>query len=112
MKLDELRNYALSLPATTEGPHFNYGSFRVGGKIFITLPPGGEIAHVFVDEELRDKAVALYPSVIEPLTWGKKVVGVRVLIGKAKAGFMRELVRGAWLHKAPKIILKTHAATV
>jgi hypothetical protein len=112
MKLEELRTYALSLPATSEEPHFNYGSFRVKGKIFVTLPPGGELAHVFVAEELRDKALALYPAAIEPLTWGKKVVGVRVSLQKAKAEFVRELVRGAWMHKAPKALLKANAAAV
>jgi hypothetical protein len=112
MQLEELRTYALSLPATSEEPHFNYGSFRVKGKIFVTLPPGGEFAHVFVGEELRDKAVALYPAAIEPLTWGKKIVGVRVSLAKAKAGFVRELVRGAWLRKAPKTLIKANAASV
>ena len=112
MKLQELRAYALSLPATSEEPHFNYGSFRVKGKIFVTVPPGGQFAHVFIDDELRDKAVALYPEAIEPLTWGEKVVGVRILLPKAKVGFVRELVHSAWLRKAPKALLKANPAAV
>ncbi len=112
MKLEELRAYALSLPATSEEPHFEFGSFQVKGRIFVTLPPGGAFAHVFVGEELRDKAVALHPSAIEPLSWGRKVVGVRVSLAKTKAGFVRELVRDAWLRKAPRAVLNAHAAVV
>lgn len=108
MKLEELRAYALSLPATSEEPHFNYGSFRVKGKIFVTVPPGETFVHIFVGDELRDKAVALYPRAIEPLTWGKKVVGVRVSLAKAKVGFVRELVHSAWARKAPKAFLKNN----
>ena len=45
-----MRAFALSLPATTEEPHFDMSSFRVRGKIFATVPPDGEHLHVFVDE--------------------------------------------------------------
>lgn len=108
MTLEELRACALSLPSTSEEPHFSYGSFRVKGKIFVTVPPGGQFAHVFAGAELRDKAVALYPAAMEPLSWGTKVVGVRVLLAKAKVGFVRELVHDAWLRKAPKALLEAH----
>ena len=103
MQLKQLRTYALSLPETSEEPHFNYNSFRVKGKIFVTVPPGEEFAHVFVGDEQRDMAVALYPEAVEPLSWGKKVVGVRVFLPKAKMGFVRGLVRSAWERKAPKL---------
>lgn len=46
MKLEQARKYALSLPETTEAPHFDYTSFRVKGKIFATSPPGGEFLHI------------------------------------------------------------------
>ena len=46
----QLQQAALSLPATTEEPHFNYSSFRVNGKIFSTVPPPAEDrVHTFVD---------------------------------------------------------------
>ena len=38
MTLDEARAVALSLPGSTEEPHFERISFRVGGKIFATAP--------------------------------------------------------------------------
>ncbi|GHE26820.1 MmcQ/YjbR family DNA-binding protein [Vulcaniibacterium thermophilum] len=102
MRVEQLRAYALSLPAATEEPHFQYSSFRVKGRIFATVTPDQKFAHIFVDDEQRDRAVALHPEVVEPLRWGRKVVGVRVALAKARVGFVQELVRSAWARKAPK----------
>lgn len=102
MKLSAVRQYALALPETTEEPHFNYASFRVRGKIFVTVPPGGAFVHVFVPEEQREPALAMYPEFVEKLTWGSKVVGVRVELARATPSVVSGLVLAAWRHKAPK----------
>ena len=112
MNIEQLRTYALSLPGTSEEPHFNYGSFRVKGKIFVTVPPDGKFAHIFLDDEQRDLAVALHPECVEMLTWGKKAVGVRVFFAKAKTAFVHGLVRKAWMRKAPKTLAKSLQAAV
>jgi hypothetical protein len=112
MNLDQLRTYALSLPCASEEPHFNYASFRVKGKIFVTVPPDGKFAHIFVDDEQRDLAIALHPEFVETLTWGKKTVGVRVSLAKAKTGFVHGLVRNAWMRKASKTLAKSLQAAV
>jgi hypothetical protein len=106
MKLDELRRQALSLPETTEEPHHDFGSFRVKGKIFVTVPPGDTHAHLFVPEPLREAALAMEPGFLEKLTWGQKVVGLRAILAKAKPEVMRHLVEQAWLAKAPKTVAK------
>ena len=49
MRLGDVRKFALSLPETTEQPHFKAASFRVRGKIFATVPPGGKQLRVFVE---------------------------------------------------------------
>jgi hypothetical protein len=64
-------------------PHHAYSSFRVKGKIFVTVPPGGEHIHAFVDYNERDRAIALYPHFVEKLLWGGKVVGLRVRLPDA-----------------------------
>jgi hypothetical protein len=74
----EIMSGALSLEAVTEEPHHHFSSFRVRGKIFVTIPPGEEFLHVFVDDQAREVALALYSEFIEKLLWGGKVVGVRV----------------------------------
>ena len=100
--LDRVRRQALSLPETTEQPHFDYTSFRVRGKIFATAPPDGQHLHVFVDEEQRELALALHPACVEKLWWGEKVAGLRIDLAKANTKVVDELMRQAWARKAPK----------
>lgn len=105
MKLDTFRTFALSLPEVAEQPHFDYGSFRVRGKIFVTVPPDREHIHVFAADQHREQAFAMYPEWTEKVHWGGKVVGVRVMLSKAPAPAVKALVLQAWRHKAPKSLL-------
>src|SRR5438270_321987 len=57
MELAEARTHALSLPETTEQPHFDMASFRVRGKIFATVPPEGDRLPVFVDARVLPATV-------------------------------------------------------
>ena len=76
-------------------------SFRVRGKIFATVPPGGEYLHVFVDEEEIRAAVAEDPAAFEPLLWGTRVRGIRVRIAAASDDRVAELLEESWHRKAP-----------
>lgn len=105
MKIDVVRKHALSLPEVTEQPHFDYASFRVRGKIFVTVPPDERHVHVFVAESRRELALALHGEFVEKLFWGGKPVGLRVSLAKADAAAVRDLVRQAWENKAPKRLL-------
>lgn len=96
MKLETLRKFAMSLPAVTEEPHHNYSSFRVGGKIFVTMPPEGTHVHVFVSEPERELAMSMYPEFVEKLLWGGKVVGIRVRLVQAEPSALKALVRSAF----------------
>ena len=100
--LDRVRSHALSLPETTEQPHFKYTSFRVRGKIFATAPTDGQHLHVFVDEEQREVALAVHSAFVEKLWWGSKVAGLRVDLARADGKVVDDLVRQAWACKAPK----------
>ena len=105
MKLEQARRFALSLPEVRELPHHELTSFRVGGKIFATVHPDGKHLHVFVDDEVREPLIEAEPEVFEPLQWGGKVIGVRVLLPKASSTVVSELLRTAWSVKAPKRLL-------
>lgn len=102
MNLKQVRTYALSLPETTEEPHFDYTSFRVRGRIFATAPPGGTHLHVFVDEEQRAPLIATEPEVYAALPWGAKVVGVRIALAAASSVAVKRLLLQGWKRKAPK----------
>lgn len=101
LKLTDIRRYALSLPAVTEAPHHTYSSFRVRGRIFVTIPPAQTHIHIFVDEKARERALALDPEFLEKLLWGGKVVGLRVSLAAAMPAVVKGLVRAAWVRVAP-----------
>jgi len=105
--LDQIRRYALSLAEVTEQPHFDYVSFRIRGKIFLTVPPDGKHLHVFVAEEQRELALAVHAACVEKLWWGGKVVGLRVDLAKAEGKAVKELIDQAWARKAPKSLART-----
>jgi hypothetical protein len=86
----------MSLEAVTEEPHHHYSSFRVRGKIFVTIPPEEDFIHVFVGEEDRQNALALYPEFVEKLLWGAKVLGLRVALASAKPTVVKALVSRAY----------------
>ena len=86
MKIDSVRKHALSLEAVTEEPHHNYSSFRVRGKIFATIPPEEEFIHVFVAEEDREPALAMYPDFIEKLLWGRQGRRIESFPGHRQTG--------------------------
>lgn len=104
--LAQVRRFALSLPEVVEAPHFDKSSFRIKGKIFATVPPGGEYLHVFVENPERDVTAASAPATYEKLWWGKKVVGLRVTLARAKPADVQELLLSAWQRKAPKSVIR------
>ena len=95
MRMSTVRTFALSLPETTEAPHHHFSSFRVRGRIFVTVPPAGDAIHVFVSETDRERALAMYPDWTEKLMWGGKVAGLRVVLAAAEASAVKALVRQA-----------------
>ena len=107
MKLAEVRRFALSLPETTEEPHFDLASFRVKGKIFATVPPDEKHLHLFVDGPVLDVLPGAQPKAYAKLLWGKRVAGLRVTLAAAKAADVEELLRSAWRRRAPKKLAAT-----
>jgi Protein of unknown function (DUF419). len=96
MKIADVRTHALSLDAVTEEPHHTYSSFRVRGRIFATIPPEETHLHVFVGDEDREQALAMYPGFVEKLFWGSKVLGLRVDLARATPAIVKALVVKAY----------------
>ena len=109
MRLDTARRFALSLPETTEEPHFEASSFRVRKKIFCTVPPGGQLLHIYVDPAEGAALVEEDPAAYEHIVWGKRLrpEWLRVHLGNAKADQVKELLEEAWRLKAPPKLLAT-----
>lgn len=102
IRAETLRRFALSLPGASEQPHFHLASFRVGGRIFMTLPPEHDHVRVFVGDDQREVALSLHPDCVSKLWWGKKVCGLRVELAKVPPAVARQLVESAWKSKAPR----------
>jgi hypothetical protein len=92
---------ALALPEATEQDHHGMVSFRVGNKIFATLPDH-EHVRIMVDESAILAAVAEDPLVCEPFSWGKRLACVVVNTRTARPELVAELLTEAWLLKAPQ----------
>lgn len=101
MRLEEVRAFVLSLPGVTESPHFEKSSFRVRGRIFASVPPGGEHLHVLLDDFEARAFLAEDPTAFEALRWGTRPVGVRVNLVAADPERVLELVEESWRRKAP-----------
>jgi hypothetical protein len=105
VSLASVRTLALSLPETTEAPHYDMTSFRVAGKIFATVPPEGDRVHVRVAEDEVAAYCAEFPAAVEELWWGQKLQGCRVLLRTADRALVRELLIESWRRRAPKKVL-------
>jgi hypothetical protein len=100
MDTGKARELALALPGAVEKPHHELTSFRLPGpkgRIFATMTPGGAELRVFIqDDDARDAWIAREAGVVEPLFWGAKRCGVKLLLGKARPAWVKELLGQAW----------------
>ena len=110
MRRTDAPKLALALPGTHEEPHFEMRSFRVGKKIFATLPPGGSHLHVFVTADVVRAAVQSDPLAFAELIWGRQLAGVRVDLARAERNAVRALLESAWRRRATKALLEAHDA--
>jgi hypothetical protein len=112
VRLETARRFALSLPETTEAPHFEKSSFRVRGKIFATVPVGGRHLHVHVDAAEARALVEEDPAAYEQIVFGKRTVEdwIRVNLVAADRVQVQELLEDAWRRKAPKRLAAEHDA--
>jgi hypothetical protein len=88
------RDIALALSDATEEPHHDRVSYRVGGKIFATVPDP-EHLNVMLDPDAIEAAVAENPDVCKPVYWGKRLSAVRVDVAAAGEALVTELLTDA-----------------
>ena len=103
--LEELRYLALSFPDTTEEEHHDRPSFRVGGKIFATLPDDGHI-NVMLDPEAAHIATIVTTDGCRELWWGERLAGITVTLAVAELDMLAAVLTAAWRRKAPGELAK------
>ena len=103
MTQDDIRALALNLPGAEEKPHFDRPSFRVRGKIFATLPPGGELVVLMLPMLVKESIVQSDPGAHVPLPGAWERSGsTQLRIGRMDSEKLADLVRLAWRGKAPR----------
>jgi hypothetical protein len=107
MTADDFRRLALECPEAVEGYHMGHADFRVGGKIFATLPDLDEdledLGMVKLTPEQQAEVLKEEPDVFRPCQgeWG--VGGATyVRLKKVRVGSMRRALELAWQNTAPK----------
>lgn len=111
-ELDRARRFALGLPEATEEPHFDLSSWRVRGKIFATIPPGGDTLRISVGPDECQALIEGDPAAFAEIIWGKRPVRdwVQVNLPVADPAEVRELLEDAWRRKAPKRVVAAYDA--
>ena len=106
MQQSQVQEIALALPEVTEEPHHHRTSFRVRGKIFATAIPTEDFVNIMLGDDVREAAIGMYADCVEPLYWGKKVVGIQLNLQKSSPDIVAELLQKAWREKAPASLVK------
>ena len=108
MTPDQFRKIALSFPEAIESSHHAHPDFRVGRKIFATLGyPEESFAVVMLNPDEQAFYTRIDNKVFAPVKgeWGRKGATL-ITLRAAKASIVRESIRAAWEHRAPKRLLK------
>jgi hypothetical protein len=101
LTLDGARKLAMALEGTIEQDHHGFPSFRIGGKIFASLPDD-EHAHVMLEEDAIRVAVEHHPHCCEEKWWGKKLAAVRVSLPDCEQATLSALLADAWRVKSAR----------
>jgi len=99
---DDLVTMALGMPGAQESAHFGKRDFRVGEKIFMSLPdPGRAVLKFTPDQQLM--VMETDPGLCAPVPggWGRKG-WTSVYFDGAEGERVRELIAAAWRNVAPK----------
>jgi hypothetical protein len=98
---DDFRRLALSFPGTEEGSHMGHADFRVGGKIFATLPKAGWGMAVLMPEQQED-FMTLAPA-FEPAAgaWGRGG-STLVRLEAVPEDLLEAVLAAAWRRRAGK----------
>jgi hypothetical protein len=106
--LAQVCKIALELPETTEQDHHGMPSFRVGGKIFATIPDAQHVRVMLGEEGIR-AAIAENPEACSPGYWGKRLACAVVDLRVTGRPLIRELLSDAWAYKAPAPVARRHS---
>lgn len=104
MDEDDVRRLALALPRAEEHDHFGRPSFRVGTKLFVTMPDSGR-ANLRLPMDEHRALIAERPGVFRDVVWGQ-IHRTGVDLAAIAADELAELIETAWAEVAPKKLVR------
>lgn len=108
MLTEDIEKLALSLPGTRESSHFGKRDFRVGKRIFLSLPEAGRaVIKLTPDQQALYLATEPGACAAVPGGWGARG-WTSLWFTQAHQEFIDRSIRTAWANVAPKS-LKTAA---
>jgi hypothetical protein len=109
MTAEDFRKLALGLPEAVEDQHMGHPDFRIRGKIFATIGPGGEWGMVKLSPEQQAAFVRDEPEAFQTSqgAWGRGGA-TKVCFENARPSIVRPALLAAWRNTAPKSLLREH----
>lgn len=95
------RKLALALPGAVEQDHHGFPSFRVGKRIFATLPKDDRL-RAMLDEPGIRSAAANHPDCCRESYWGKRLACVEIDLTVADQALVADLLTDAWEYHQPQ----------
>ena len=106
MRTEDLEKRALSLPGAVESAHFGKRDFRVGNRIFMSLPEAGRAVVKFTPGQQK-LFLETEPGVCAAVPGGWGLKGwTSVYFMDADDGIISHVMDTAWRNVAPKSLLK------
>lgn len=98
----DLRRIALSLPGSTEAPHFDRTAFRAA-RIYVTLAADGLMANFMFTPDEQEFKCMLAPEAFSPVpnAWGRKGATTADLSMLSEPE-LRNALEIAWAHAVAK----------
>lgn len=96
MNANDFRGLALELPGAEEGAHHGHPDFRLNGRVFASIAPGGQRAMVKLDPAQQSLLVTSEPEVyvLAAGAWGRGGATM-VVLEHARAPSVRRALAAA-----------------
>jgi len=106
MTPDDVRHMALELPHAVEMIHRRAPSFRVNMRIFCLMPPDEAYVTVKLDRDDQLNMIEGHPGAVTPARLYAHHGWTYVWLDKADEHLMRTILHLAWMHVAPRSMVK------
>ena len=105
---DEVREVALGLPGVDERETWGKPTFRVAGRMFLTLASDGSRATLKASPDDQAALIAAEPTVFFPAAYVGRHGWVTVSLERAEPDEVAALVVEAWRARAPRHLSEAH----